>query len=87
MDPRYTDFGELEFVSIASYNIIEKDKKSVTSPISFVQQLKAMSILGWGGGGGGGGKQFCILLTQSGSKRTIRLRWKSKLKIMELDLT
>ena len=59
MDPRYTDFGELEFVSIASYNIIEKNKKSVTSPISFVQQLKAMSMLGWGG------KQFCILLTQS----------------------
>ena len=51
MDPRYTDFGELEFVSIASYNIIEKNKKSVTSPISFVQQLKAMSMLGWGGGG------------------------------------
>ena len=48
MDPRYTDFGELEFVSIASYNIIEKNKKSVTSPISFVQQLKAMSMLGWG---------------------------------------
>ena len=55
MDPRNTDFGELEFVSIASYNIIEKNKKSVTSPISFVQQLKAMSMLGWGGGGGGGG--------------------------------
>ena len=52
MDPRYTDFGELEFVSIASYKIIEKNKKSVTSPISFVQQLKAMSMLGWGGGGG-----------------------------------
>ena len=50
MDPRYTDFGELEFVSIASYKIIEKNKKSVTSPISFVQQLKAMSMLGWGGG-------------------------------------
>ena len=50
MDPRYTDFGELEFVSIASYNIIEKNKKSVTSPISFVQQLKAMLMLGWGGG-------------------------------------
>ena len=49
MDPRYTDFGELEFVSIASYNIIEKNKKSVTSPISFVQQLKAMSMLVWGG--------------------------------------
>ena len=61
MDPRYTDFGELEFVSIASYNIIEKNKKSVTNPISFVQQLKAMSMLGWGGGG----KQFCLLLTQS----------------------
>ena len=42
MDPRYTDFGELEFVSIASYNLIEKNKKSVTSPISFVQQLKTM---------------------------------------------
>ena len=50
MDPCYTDFGELEFVSIASYNIIEKNKKSVTSPISFVQQLKAMSMLGWGRG-------------------------------------
>ena len=50
MDPRYTDFGELELVSIASYNIIEKNKKSVTSPISFVQQLKAMSMLGLGGG-------------------------------------
>ena len=50
MDPRYTDFGELEFVSIASYNIIEKNKKSVTSPISFVQQLKAILMLGWGGG-------------------------------------
>ena len=50
MDPRYTDFGELELVIIASYNIIEKNKKSVTSPISFVQQLKAMSMLGWGGG-------------------------------------
>ena len=66
MDPRYTDFGELEFVSIASYSIIEKkkkNKKSVTSPISFVQQLKAMSILGWGG------NQFCILLTQSGYQK------------------
>ena len=63
MDPRYTDFGELEFVSIASDNIIEKNKKSVTSPISFVQQLKAMSMLGWGG------KQFCILLTQSGYQK------------------
>ena len=63
MDPRYTDFGELEFVSIASYNIIEKNKKSVTSPISFVQQLKAMSMLGWGG------NQFCILLTQSGYQK------------------
>ena len=68
MDPRYTDFGELEFVSIASYNIIEKNKKSVTSPISFVQQLKAMLMLGWGGGGGG--KQFCILLTQSGYQKS-----------------
>ena len=67
MDPRYTDFGELEFVSIASYNIIEKNKKSVTNPISFVQQLKAMSMLGWGGGGG---KQFCILLTQSGYQKS-----------------
>ena len=67
MDPRYTDFGELEFVSIASYNIIEKNKKSVTSPISFVQQLKAMLMLGWGGGGG---KQFCILLTQSGYQKS-----------------
>ena len=66
MDPRYTDFGELEFVSIASYNIIEKNKKSVTSPISFVQQLKAILMLGWGGGGG---KQFCILLTQSGYQK------------------
>ena len=46
MDPRYTDFGELELISIASYNIIEKNKKSVTSPISFVQQLKAMSMGG-----------------------------------------
>ena len=64
MDPRYTDFGELEFVSIASYNIIEKNKKSVTSPISFVQQLKAMSMLGWGG------EQFCILLTQSGYQKS-----------------
>ena len=64
MDPRYTDFGELEFVSIASYNIIEKNKKSVTSPISFVQQLKAMSMLGWGGG------QFCILLIQSGYQKS-----------------
>ena len=65
MDPRYTDFGELEFVSIASYNIIEKKKKkSVTSPISFVQQLKAMLMLGWGG------KQFCILLTQSGYQKS-----------------
>ena len=63
MDPRYTDFGELEFVSIASYNIVEKNKKSVTSPISFVQQLKAMSMLGWGG------EQFCILLTQSGYQK------------------
>ena len=67
MDPRYTDFGELEFVSIASYNIIEKNKKSVTSPISFVQQLKAMSMLGWGGGGGG--EQFFILLTQYGYQK------------------
>ena len=66
MDPRYTDFGELEFVSIASYNIIEKNKKSVTSPISFVQQLKAMSMLGLGGGG----KQFCILSTQSGYQKS-----------------
>ena len=65
MDPRYTDFGELEFVSIASYNIIEKNKKSVTSPISFVQQLKAMLMLGWGGG-----EQFCILLTQSGYQKS-----------------
>ena len=63
MDPRYTDFGELEFVSIASYNIIEKSKKSVTSPISFDQQLTAMSMLGWGG------EQFCILLTQSGYQK------------------
>ena len=31
----------------------------MTSPISFVQQFKAMSMLGWGGGGGGvGGKQI-----------------------------
>ena len=64
MDPRYTDFGELEFVSIASYNIIEKNKKSVTSPISFVQQLKAMSMLGWGG------EQFCIFLIQSGYQKS-----------------
>ena len=64
MDPRYTDFGELEFVSIASYNLIEKNKKSVTSPISFVQQLKAMLMLGWGG------EQFCILLTQSGYQKS-----------------
>ena len=64
MDPRYTDFGELEFVSIASYNIIEKKKKSVTSPISFVQQLKAMLMLGLGG------KQLCILLTQSGYQKS-----------------
>ena len=50
MDPRYTDFGELEFVSIASYNIFEKNKKSVTSPISFVQQLKTMINARLGGG-------------------------------------
>ena len=49
MDPRYTDFDELEFLSIASYNNRES-KRSVTSPISFVQQFKAMSMLGWGGG-------------------------------------
>ena len=48
MDPRYTDFGELEFLSIASYKIVQKCKRSVTSPISFVQQFKAMSMLGWG---------------------------------------
>ena len=65
MNPRYTDFGELEFVSIASYNIIEKNKKSVTSPISFVQQLKAMLMLGWGGG-----NKFCILLIQSGYQKS-----------------
>ena len=53
MDPRYTDFDELEFLSIASYNNRES-KRSVTSPISFVQQFTAMSMLGWGGGGGGG---------------------------------
>ena len=64
MDPRYTDFGGLEFVSIASYDIIERNKKSVTSPISFVQQLQAMLMLGWGG------KQFCILLTQSGYQKS-----------------
>ena len=57
MDPRYTDFDELEFLSIASYNNRES-KRSVTSPISFVQQFKAMSMLGWGG------DKFCILLTQ-----------------------
>ena len=67
MDPRYTDFGELEFVSIASYKIIEKNKKSVTSPISFVQQLKAMLMLGWGGGGGETILHF--LLTQSGYQK------------------
>ena len=65
MDPRYTDFGELEFVSIASYNLIEKNKKSVTSPISFVQQLKTMINARLGGG-----KQFCILLTQSGYQKS-----------------
>ena len=27
VDPRYTDFGELEFVSIASYKIIEKARE------------------------------------------------------------
>ena len=64
MDPRYTDFGELEFVSIASYNIIEKNKKSVTSPISFIQQLKAMLMLGWGG------NNFAFLLTQSGYQKS-----------------
>ena len=48
MDPRYTDFDELEFLSIASYNNRES-KRSVTRPISFVQQFKAMSMLGWGG--------------------------------------
>ena len=69
MDPRYTDFGELEFVSIASYNIIEKSKKSVTSPISFVQQLKAMSMLGWGGK-----NNFAFYLLNLDTKRTIRLR-------------
>ena len=62
MDPRYTDFDELEFLSIASYNNRES-KRSVTSPISFVQQFKAMSMLGWGG------DKFCILLTQSGYKK------------------
>ena len=51
MDPCYTDFDELEFLSIASYNNRES-KRSVTSPISFVQQFTAMSMLGWGGGGG-----------------------------------
>ena len=64
MDPRYTDFDELEFLSIASYNNRES-KRSVTSPISFVQQFKAMSMLGWGGGG----DKFCILLTQSEYKK------------------
>ena len=62
MDPRYTDFDELEFLSIASYNNRES-KRSVTSPISFVQQFKAMSMLGWGG------DKFCILLTQSEYKK------------------
>ena len=62
MDPRYTDFDELEFLSIAFYNNRES-KISVTSPISFVQQFKAMSMLGWGG------DKFCILLTQSEYKK------------------
>ena len=62
MDPCYTDFDELEFLSIASYNNRES-KRSVTSPISFVQQFKAMSMLGWGG------DKFFILLTQSEYKK------------------
>ena len=65
MDPRYTDFGELELLSIAPYKIVEESKRSVTSLISVVQQYKAMSMLGWGGGG----DKFCILLTQSGYKK------------------
>ena len=27
LDPRYTNFSEVEFLSIASYNIVEKERK------------------------------------------------------------
>ena len=27
LDPRYTDFGEIQFLSNASYNIVEKERK------------------------------------------------------------
>ena len=63
MDPRYTDFGELEFFKHCILQHDLENKKSVTGPISFVQQFKAMSILGWGG------DKICILFTQSGYKK------------------
>ena len=74
MDPRYKDFGEVEFLSIASYNIVEKER--------IVQQLKAMSVLGWGDG-----TNFANYRLNLVTKRTLRLRWKFKLRIVDPRLT
>ena len=45
-------------------------------------------MLGWGGGGGGGGEQILQFIGLIWlHKRTIRLRWKFKLRIMDPRLT
>ena len=54
----------------------------MTSPIQVVQQLKAMSVLGWGEG-----TNFAIYWLNLVTKRTIRLRSKFKLRIMDPKLT
>ena len=50
MDLRYTDFDEVEFLSIASYNIVEKERKVWLTLSRLIQQFKARSVLGWGKG-------------------------------------
>ena len=78
MDPRYTDFGAIEFFSIASYNTIKERNKSVAGPISAGQHFKALAVA-WLGGG----NSFATYLFKLVTSRTLKLRWKFRLTSLE----
>ena len=55
MDPRYTDFGKVEFSAL--HPIVQKRPEIRVDPrsIQASQHSKALAVARLGGGGGGGG--------------------------------
>ena len=82
MDPRYTDFGEVEFYALHPTMKSNKEKKSVAFPILVVQQLKAMPVARLGRG-----NNFALYWLDLVTLRTIIFWWKFRLSFLDPILT